>query len=178
MADQSFIQVRVDDKLKQEATDVLERVGLEMPTAIRMFLKKIVLEGGLPFEAKLSSSVEYRPAAPSLRIPMSEYIDVLCQVPAGKITRSDDINEFLAKKHNVERVEIDYAAMPGNPFWDGIPWWRKVSSRGFLGDIIFHDLKEQKALLEKDGLIIVSGGPYGKSFKVENYQKFLYKDFQ
>ena len=40
MADQTFIQVRVDEKLKQEAADILDSMGMDMPTAVRMFLKK------------------------------------------------------------------------------------------------------------------------------------------
>ena len=56
--EQCFIQVRVDEKLKKEATDVLEQIGLDMPNAIRMFLKRIVMEKGLPFEAKIPEMAE------------------------------------------------------------------------------------------------------------------------
>ena len=60
MAEQSFIQVRVDDNIKQEATDILREIGIDMPNAIRMFLKRVILERGLPFEAKLPESKKER----------------------------------------------------------------------------------------------------------------------
>lgn len=177
MAEQTFIQVRVDDKLKQEATDILEDMGMDMPTAIRMFLKKIVIERGLPFDTKLPTC-EYIPAKPSLIIPMKEYLDTICQVPEGRITRNEEIEAFLAKKHSVERVTIEYTTMLLNPLWEGIPWWRVVSSRGMLYNQLLHSREEQKLMLEKDGLRVVPCGAYGRSLKVENYKELIYKDFK
>ena len=45
----SVIQVRVDDELRQEATKIFEDLGIDMSTAVRMFLKRTVKERGLPF---------------------------------------------------------------------------------------------------------------------------------
>ncbi len=45
----SLIQVRVDDALRQEATEIFEELGIDMSTAVRMFLKRTVKEKGLPF---------------------------------------------------------------------------------------------------------------------------------
>jgi len=45
----SLIQVRVDDTLRQEATEIFEELGIDMSTAVRMFLKRTVKEKGLPF---------------------------------------------------------------------------------------------------------------------------------
>ncbi len=49
MNNQSLIQVRVDSDLKDQAAEVYERIGIDIPTAIRMFLKASVKEQGLPF---------------------------------------------------------------------------------------------------------------------------------
>jgi DNA-damage-inducible protein J len=43
------IQVRVDAKLKKDAEKILEEIGLDMPTAIRVFLKKLVKTKRMPF---------------------------------------------------------------------------------------------------------------------------------
>lgn len=43
------LQVRVDDELKNQAAEMLEKEGLDLSTAVRMFLKKVVLEEGFPF---------------------------------------------------------------------------------------------------------------------------------
>lgn len=55
MADQSFIQIRAN-KIKQEATDVFSEIVIDISSALRMFLKRIILERSLPFETKLPES--------------------------------------------------------------------------------------------------------------------------
>lgn len=55
MSNSSLIQIRVDDELKKEVTDIYEQLGLDLPTAIRMFLKKSVVARGLPFDATLQN---------------------------------------------------------------------------------------------------------------------------
>ncbi len=37
MAESTFVQLRTDNNLKQDAIDVLDEIGIDMPTAIRMF---------------------------------------------------------------------------------------------------------------------------------------------
>ena len=46
------LQIRVEDNLKEQAIALFERLGLDLPTAIRIFLKKSVAENGVPFEIK------------------------------------------------------------------------------------------------------------------------------
>lgn len=48
----AVLQVRVDEDLKNQATLIFNGLGIDLSTAIRMFLKKAVLERGIPFEAK------------------------------------------------------------------------------------------------------------------------------
>lgn len=43
------IQVRVDPILKAEAEQLFSDIGLDMPTAIRLFLKQSVMNNGIPF---------------------------------------------------------------------------------------------------------------------------------
>ena len=43
------IQVRVDQTLKSEAERLFSDIGLDMPTAIRLFLKQSVINNGIPF---------------------------------------------------------------------------------------------------------------------------------
>ena len=53
MAEQVLIQFRADKELKQEVVEIYESLGMDLPTALRMFLYKSKLERGLPFEATL-----------------------------------------------------------------------------------------------------------------------------
>lgn len=45
----TLVQVRIDDKLKKQATKVFEDVGLDLSTAIKIFLKRSVQKKGIPF---------------------------------------------------------------------------------------------------------------------------------
>ena len=45
----AIIQFRVDDDLKNQATTVYEKLGIDLSTAMRMFLKKSVSTNGIPF---------------------------------------------------------------------------------------------------------------------------------
>lgn len=56
MADQNqqtLIQVRVDSEMKEQAAEVFENIGIDIPTAIRMFLKASIRVQGLPFSTAL-----------------------------------------------------------------------------------------------------------------------------
>ena len=48
----STLQIRIDDNLKEQAVALFDRLGLDLPTAVRIFLKKAVSENGVPFELK------------------------------------------------------------------------------------------------------------------------------
>ena len=52
----AVLQVRLDDDLKNQANAVYSELGIDLSTAIRMFLKKSVLMGGIPFDTKLDES--------------------------------------------------------------------------------------------------------------------------
>ena len=45
----AMIQFRVDDDLKLQATSVYEKLGMDLSTAIRIFLKRSVVANGIPF---------------------------------------------------------------------------------------------------------------------------------
>ena len=45
----STITVRVEDKLKKQAGDVFREVGMDMSTAITVYLKQVVRTNGIPF---------------------------------------------------------------------------------------------------------------------------------
>jgi len=49
----SIVQFRIDDDLKTEATQVYERLGMDLSTALRIFLKRSVIENGIPFSMTL-----------------------------------------------------------------------------------------------------------------------------
>lgn len=54
----SIINVNVPKDVKEEATNLFNSLGLNMSTAINMFLKKAIYERGIPFEVKQLPSKE------------------------------------------------------------------------------------------------------------------------
>lgn len=82
MTQTSMLHVRVDDKLKTDATETLARVGLTISDAVRILLTRVAKEGGLPaglttdqdaydvwFRAKVREALDdTRPAVPHRRI--------------------------------------------------------------------------------------------------------------
>ena len=49
MAHGSLIQVRVDEELKQNAEQLFKDIGMDVPSAIRLFLKQSIIHNGIPF---------------------------------------------------------------------------------------------------------------------------------
>ena len=50
----SVVQFRIDDELKEQATEIYDKLGLDLSTAMRIFLKRSVAVRGLPFGMTLS----------------------------------------------------------------------------------------------------------------------------
>lgn len=53
MAEQILIQFRADKELKKEVSEIYEALGMDLPTAFRMFMARSKMVKGLPFEATL-----------------------------------------------------------------------------------------------------------------------------
>ncbi|MDD7114387.1 MAG: type II toxin-antitoxin system RelB/DinJ family antitoxin [Lachnospiraceae bacterium] len=43
-------QVRIDENLKKQATELFSQLGMDMSSAMNIFLRQCVMRGGLPFE--------------------------------------------------------------------------------------------------------------------------------
>ncbi|MCD8231717.1 MAG: type II toxin-antitoxin system RelB/DinJ family antitoxin [Clostridiales bacterium] len=57
MQKQALIQVRVDESLKREVSEIYEKLGIDLPTAIRMFLARSKMVRGVPFDTTLPENV-------------------------------------------------------------------------------------------------------------------------
>jgi DNA-damage-inducible protein J len=47
------VKAQVDAELKAQAETTLKALGLDMTSAMRMFLRQVVIRGGIPFEVTL-----------------------------------------------------------------------------------------------------------------------------
>ena len=83
----SIVQFRIDDDLKNQATELYDKLGIDLSTAMRMFLKRSVSVNGIPF---------------SMVIPKENYNPV-------KEMSLEDINDEIAsyrQERKAERSEI------------------------------------------------------------------------
>ncbi len=49
---QTTLQVRLEEDLKKNAETVFSDCGIDMSSAIRLFLKQSIIRGGIPFKIK------------------------------------------------------------------------------------------------------------------------------
>lgn len=52
----SVLQIRLEESLKSEVSSLFDQLGIDIPTAVRMFFKRALVEKGLPFEVKTTPS--------------------------------------------------------------------------------------------------------------------------
>lgn len=51
-----MVHVRMDDRMKERASETLERMGLTLSEAVRMFLARVVAEQAIPFPVKVPNA--------------------------------------------------------------------------------------------------------------------------
>lgn len=92
----TVLQVRLDDELKTQATMVYDQLGLDLSSAVRMFLKKSVAVNGIPFEVRNESSRSKAEAALlSMRVAAEEN-------GLSDLTL-DEINEIIRKAREARK---------------------------------------------------------------------------
>jgi DNA-damage-inducible protein J len=54
------IQVRIDEETKKQAQTVLGALHISMSEAVKLFLRQVVLQRGIPFEVKIPNDLTAR----------------------------------------------------------------------------------------------------------------------
>ncbi len=85
MAEQVTIQFRADKELKQEVAEIYEKLGMDLPTAFRMFMAKSKMVKGLPFEASLPQDTITRAEAKSAFHQLREQTSFMPEMSLEKI---------------------------------------------------------------------------------------------
>ena len=100
MARTANVFARVEPEVKEQAEQVLDRLGIPMSNAVGMFLRQIVLQRGIPFEMKL-------PRNPLDISYMSEKeVDTrikkgLNDVEKGKVHLASDVFGNIERQYNL-----------------------------------------------------------------------------
>lgn len=187
MNETTIVQFRVDGKLKTEVAEILEGIGIDLPTGLRMFMRRVVLDRGLPFSATLPEKpmaegsldspkrVIMIPGRKLVRIPSDVVEHLVRQVPAGKITRMEDIQQVLQMAYGCECVELEHVSVMVSLRDETYPYWRVVGTRGFLPSR-HRDYSDETmaAKLRAEGLAVSKGGANKALYRVDNYKDHLF----
>ena len=87
------IQVRVDETVKNEAALVLADAGLDLSTAVRMFLVRVAKERALPFDPFDSAG----PFPPPPHAPNEETIATIRAAERGELVRIGHPSNLIAE---------------------------------------------------------------------------------
>lgn len=112
----------------------------------------------------------------------SEVVEMMRNVPEGKLTTIVEICKGLAQKHGVKGCcsltsgiyimiaanAAEEAARQGNDL--KIPYWRTLKAGGFLNEKYPNGAKAQRMKLENEGFTVLQRG---KRLFVEDYRNFL-----
>ncbi len=100
MAKSANLYARIEPDVKNEAEAILGTLGIPASSAINMFYKQIILQGGLPFEVKLPKhplSFENM-TEQELSAELQKGFDDL---EAGRVKSSEAVFAELHRKYNI-----------------------------------------------------------------------------
>ena len=86
------INVKVDPSVKDRAREVLGALGLDMTTAINLFLRQVIRCDGIPFELTNRSVA---PAVDPRLVHRPVYVDGLPVLPVAWEEREDEVYDEL-----------------------------------------------------------------------------------
>lgn len=87
----ALIQVRVDDDLKTAASDVYNKLGIDLSSAIRMFLRRSVMQNGIPFPMVIDEGKSNR------LLEIMESFQKLSDENGNSKMTLEEINEEISK---------------------------------------------------------------------------------
>lgn len=99
MAKTETLHIRVNERVKYNAEETLNKLGISISDAVNMFLCQVELTGGLPFEVKL-------PAPQSVIVSTKEEVykkleEAEEDIRSGKTLTADELIGRLKEKYNV-----------------------------------------------------------------------------
>jgi len=77
------VNIRIDENLKQEADSLFNELGLNMTTAVNIFIRQAVRQGRIPFEITINTDPFY--SARNMKILLQSIADA----DAGKLTEHE-----------------------------------------------------------------------------------------
>lgn len=101
MANTSAVYARIDNELKENAESILAKLGITPSAAIQMLYSQIVLQNGMPFEAKLPYK---KPIAWGALTPEEQAAEIQKGLDSMKEDKSytlEEIDEMLKREFGI-----------------------------------------------------------------------------
>ena len=83
-------QVRIDEELKKQAVELFAQLGMDMSSAMNIFLRQCVMRGGLPF---------------AVEVPQYKSAVLEAMEEAKKISRAPNIKRYSSFSEALEDLE-------------------------------------------------------------------------
>lgn len=104
------MRARIEPDLKASAAEVLASCGLEFSDAIRLFLRKVVDHGGLPFAVR--RPVDVRRVSPKRLRAMKRASQAHDRaIPRGGLSRRRDEQMFLIPPEHVRAAKLKWPSV-------------------------------------------------------------------
>ena len=98
---QDLIQFRIDRDLKIDAEDICNQLGIDLSTVLRMCLKQMVAQKGIPFSVHLSNH-SYSDSAKDINYLKSKDIEDNCEKGFGIDIRGINEEVDSIRKENID----------------------------------------------------------------------------
>ena len=101
MARTANIFVRVEPKIKEQAEEVLEQLGIPMSNAVGLFLRQVVLQRGIPFEMKLPQNKPLSVEQLSEERFNAEIEKGMADFKIGKVISAEQVSDRMSKYYGL-----------------------------------------------------------------------------
>uniref|UniRef100_S0DFD3 Putative toxin-antitoxin system protein n=1 Tax=termite gut metagenome TaxID=433724 RepID=S0DFD3_9ZZZZ len=95
MSKSSSVYTRVEPEIKEQAEQVLSKLGIPMANAINLFLHQVVLRKGIPFDVSLPQNNPLDYAALSAEQFNAEIQKGFDSLSAGKVLSREQVREKM-----------------------------------------------------------------------------------
>ena len=99
MANTNVVYARIDTTLKENAENILNRLGITPSSAIQMLYSQIVLQKGMPFELRLPVNKPVALGSITRDELDKELQKGLDSLRSGKSYSADEVDQFFAKEY-------------------------------------------------------------------------------
>lgn len=106
-AQTSMLHIRVDDDIKDQATQALAAMGLSMSDAVRLFLRRVVVDQAFPLELKVPNAETLAAIEESRMMMSSEKQGLLTLTHCWQILKKQQpVNMRSASRHAESRLYL------------------------------------------------------------------------